>query len=204
MIQSKKELDFYIKADYMMNRGVFKFSFKQRLKNLLFPDYIMLYLESMRKVSYYSGKKGKGFLYIINKLIFTNLSIKLGLSIGPNVFDYGLVIPHYGTIVVGPSNRIGKYAVLHTSVCITDQYKEIGDGLYCSSGCKLVFKGKLGNNVTVAANSVVTKEIKVDNVLLVSAPAVIKSECFGWYETDEKYTKRIVLVEQLRKKMKLQ
>lgn len=58
MIHSKKELDFYIKADYMMNRGYFKPSFKQRLKNILFPDYIMQYLIAMRKVAYYSEVDG--------------------------------------------------------------------------------------------------------------------------------------------------
>ena len=43
MIHSKKEMDFYIKADYMINRGYFKPSLKQRLKNFIFPDYIMLW-----------------------------------------------------------------------------------------------------------------------------------------------------------------
>ena len=66
MIYSKKELDFYIKADYMMNRGYFKPSFKQRLKNILFPDYIMQYLIAMRKVAYYSNVHSVfigGYLY---------------------------------------------------------------------------------------------------------------------------------------------
>mgnify|MGYP004688531671 CR=1 FL=1 len=43
MIHSKKEMDFYIKADYMINRWYFKPSLKQRLKNFIFPDYIMLW-----------------------------------------------------------------------------------------------------------------------------------------------------------------
>lgn len=58
MIHSKKELAFYIKADYMMNRGYFKPSLKQRLKNLIFPDYIMQFLVSMRKVAYYQHMGG--------------------------------------------------------------------------------------------------------------------------------------------------
>lgn len=36
MIQTAKELEFYIRADYMMNRGYFKPSFKQRLRDF-FP-----------------------------------------------------------------------------------------------------------------------------------------------------------------------
>ena len=38
----------------MMNRGCFKYSFARRLKNLFVLDYIMVYLEEMRKLSYYS------------------------------------------------------------------------------------------------------------------------------------------------------
>lgn len=62
MIKSKKELEFYIMADYMMNRGYFKPSLKQRIKNFLFPDYIMQYIISMRKVAYYQ-QNGGGIFY---------------------------------------------------------------------------------------------------------------------------------------------
>ena len=58
MIHTKKELKFYIQADRMMNRGVFEYSFVQKVRNLLHPDYIMRYLEAMRKVSYYSHTGG--------------------------------------------------------------------------------------------------------------------------------------------------
>ena len=58
MIQSKKMLKFYIMADCMMNRGYFKPTFMQRMKNILNPDYIIQYLECMRKVAYYSHRGG--------------------------------------------------------------------------------------------------------------------------------------------------
>lgn len=58
MIRTKKELKFYIMADRMMNRGYFKPSFVQRLKNILLPDYTMQYLETMRKLSYYARGGG--------------------------------------------------------------------------------------------------------------------------------------------------
>lgn len=43
MIKTKKELDFYLKTDLMMNRGAFKKSLKVRLKDIIVPDYIMEY-----------------------------------------------------------------------------------------------------------------------------------------------------------------
>lgn len=53
-IRTKKELDFYIKADYMMGHGKWKPSFITRMKEMLFPDRICKYLVFMRKVNYYS------------------------------------------------------------------------------------------------------------------------------------------------------
>lgn len=58
MIRTKQELDFYIQADSMMNRGYFRPSMKERLKNLLRADKIMDYLVLMRKCQYYSNLRG--------------------------------------------------------------------------------------------------------------------------------------------------
>lgn len=95
-------------------------------------------------------------------------------------------------------NSYGKYAVLHTSICSTDSQKIIGDGLYCSTGCKLIFCGELGHNITIGANSVVSKEVKTNGVLLTSIPCAIKAERVGWY----KYAKRVFSVENLKIQMK--
>ena len=62
MIHSKKELQFYIMADRMMNRGCFKPRIMDRLMGLLFPDLIMDFLVAMRKSDYYnSGGGGQNF-----------------------------------------------------------------------------------------------------------------------------------------------
>ena len=53
MIKSKQELKFYIMADRMMNTGTFKMPFSYFIKDLITPNYILKYLESMRNVSYY-------------------------------------------------------------------------------------------------------------------------------------------------------
>ena len=106
MIQSKKHLRFYLQADMMMNRGYFKVPFRIWLQELLSPDYTMKFLKAMRKVQYYShcNVAGGGIFLIINEIKFFRLSRKLGFSIGYDACDYGLVIPHYGTIVVGNTN----------------------------------------------------------------------------------------------------
>lgn len=206
-ITSNKHLQFSLQADMMMNRGYFKESLKQRLVHLISPDYIMDFLKAMRRVQYYSNRNstlgGVIFLYI-NKLRFFRISRKLGFSIGYEVFDYGLVIPHYGTIVVGNTNRIGPYAILHTSTCITDTGRTIGKGLCLSTGAKITGGEVIGDHIVVAANSVITKSFPEGNALLVGMPATIKNHLPEWYSALRgEYLRRVDAVENLKKKMEL-
>lgn len=98
-INSKIELRFFLKADRMMNRGCFQKGLILCLRELFIPDPIMDFLESMRYYSYYKNKNVLKRLYWGYK--FRKNSLKLGFTINEDVFGYGLVIPHYGTIVVG-------------------------------------------------------------------------------------------------------
>ena len=203
MITSRKQLKFYLQADMMMNRGYFKVPLKKRFIQLFSPDYIMEFLKSMRKVQYYTYRGG--IPLIINKLKYFRLSRKLGFSIGYNSCDYGLVIPHHGTIVVGNTNRIGPYAVLHTSTCITDTCRKIGKGLSLSTGAKITGGEVLGDHITIAANSVVTRSFPDGNALLVGIPAFKKKGYSDWYSSLTGETKRRVdEVENLKRKMKIE
>ena len=188
----------------MMNRGYFKLSFSKRLLRLFIHDTIMDYLVVMRKFSYYSNCVGGGILTsvksIFYKLRYRSLGMKLGFSIGENVFGYGLVIPHYGTIVTGYTNRIGNYAVLLNSTCIADNGKIIGDGLYMSTGEKINSKVVLGNVITVAANSVVNKDVMRDNCLLAGMPAKVVKDSPIWFIRDgETFSERVKRIEELKK-----
>lgn len=184
MIRTKKELEFYIMADRMMNKGYFKPSLIHRMKEFILSDYIMRYLMVMRNVSYYGHLNGgviNRLLSIYNNYIFIRLGIKLGFSIGPYVFGYGLVIPHYGTIVAY-GKSIGNYAVLQTSTCITNRQRTFRNGLYLSTGAKITTGEDIGDGVTIAANSVVTKGEPLGFALLAGMPAVKKCERKFGYE----------------------
>ena len=113
---------------------------------------------------------------MINKTRFFRFSRKLGFSIGYDACDYGLVIPHYGTIVVGNTYRIGPYATLHTFTCITDTGRRIGKGLFLSTGAKITGGEVLGGHIVVAANLVVTKSFPKGNALFIGMPAVKKAD----------------------------
>ena len=206
MIRSRKELSFFLKADRMMNRGQWYPQFKDFFKELILPDNIMRFLSAMRHVDYYTNSSG-----IFNKLMkfvwswrYQRLSLKLGFSIGPCVFGYGLVIHHYGTIIVGRSNRIGNYAVLHTSTCIVEKRSIIGDGLFMSTGAVISNQVSLGDSVTIGVNSVVCKSINQSNILLTGAPAEIKKDSQAWYLREgDLFTKRFESVETLKASLAL-
>lgn len=200
MISSRDELQFYIKADLMMNCGYFAPPVATRLKRLFVHDYIMEYLVSMRKTAFAMNTGGfrKHPLAIFSFLKWKRLGVKLGFSIGYNSLGYGVVIPHYGTIVVGESNHIGNYAVLHTSVCVSNNGKTIGDGFYCATGAKITTRCTIGDFVSVGANSVVNMNVP-DHVLVAGMPAKVIKNAEPWYIRDgDLYRKRVEMIESMR------
>lgn len=179
MIGSKDELRFYLKADLMMNRGYFEYPVKLKIKEMISPDYVMRYLKALRMVEYYSNNRG-GVKALYYKNQYKRYGLKLGFTIATNVLGYGVVIPHFGTIVVGTGNSIGNYAVLHTCICITAGNKKIGNGFYCATGAKVLNDVIVGDYVTVAANAVLNKSVN-DNKLMVGIPATEKRSEPEWY-----------------------
>lgn len=175
---------------------------RDRIREFLFHDDIACYLKSMRMIAYYEDNQkicGGGYYY--HRLRFKRLGMRLGFTIGAHCFGYGLVIPHYGTIVVNGAARAGNYCVLHTSTCIAGGEKTIGDGLYLSAGAILTGKLALGNHVSIAANSLVNAASNgLHSVLLAGSPASPKRESEPWWIRDG-FTNRIEAVEELKVRM---
>jgi serine O-acetyltransferase len=208
MILSKKELKFYIAADRIIAGKSDNLCIKDYIKDIFSKNYILHYLRSMRIVAFYSNTNKNKYLsiqYNYHRFKFKKLGLKLGFSIGYNAFGYGLLIPHYGTIVVNEEIKAGNYCVLHTSTCIGGSDKIIGNGLYLSSGGLIMGKNiTLGDNVSIAANSLVNSSFKESNLLLAGSPAIKKRTSLPWYERDgELYFLRIKKIEELKIKMKL-
>lgn len=68
IIRNKKELEFWIQADCMMNHGKWKLSMMHRIANIIKGVYIDEYLIAMRKTLYYSYLKTSS--NGINKLLW--------------------------------------------------------------------------------------------------------------------------------------
>lgn len=188
MIQTRKQLKKFIKADFIINYG--EYSFKKRLFCFLSGDLISKFLKQLRKTEYSANKKS--LFAPLQKFRLKRISYKTGFSIALNVLDYGVVIPHHGTIVVGSGNKIGRFCVLHTSTCIGEGGKVIGDGFYLSSGAKVFKNVNIANNVSIGANSMLNKSILESNSLYAGVPAAFIKKSEPWYVRDGKdYEKRV-------------
>lgn len=161
MIDSKEAFWRYLEQDRLaLNR-------QQDRHPKLFKDEIWRFEILLRKVEYdINCRKGLWGAVVrkYHKFRFHRLSVKLGFTIPPNVFREGLAIPHYGTIVVHGSARIGKNCRLQEGVTIgatggSHEAALIGDNCYFGSGAKIIGAVTIADDVAVGAGAVVTKDI---------------------------------------------
>jgi serine O-acetyltransferase len=120
------------------------------------------------------------FLPVILKIIYAILTILLGIRISFRAqIGRGLYIGHYGGILVGPI-EMGKYCTISNQVTIgfgglgtnRQGLPKIGEYVYIGPGAKILGKIRIGNNVSIGANTVVSKNIP-DNAIVVGNPGRI-------------------------------
>jgi serine O-acetyltransferase len=99
--------------------------------------------------------------------LFTSVHIDVRAKIGP-----GFVIHSVYAINLGKTN-IGRNFTIATGCLISHACRGIGDDVYFGPGAKLVGDAKIGNNVTIAANSLVLTDVR-DNLMVMGVPARIK------------------------------
>lgn len=145
----------------------------------LFGDEIWKFERLLRKVEYYTNCKSGAVFKVINKYYkfrYHKLSVRLGFTIPINVFEEGLSIPHYGTIVVHGNTKAGKNCRLQEGVTIgatngSHEAARIGDNCYFGSGAKIIGAVTIADDVAVGANAVVTKDIAEPGTTWAGIPA---------------------------------
>lgn len=146
----------FIKA-YLLIPG-FKYMFYFRLTSLSFP------------------------LNLVFKLKLLLMQHKYGIQIpwGTSI-DKGFYIGHYGSIVVNVNSKIGKNVNISHNVTLGQSnrgdkkgYPTIGDRVYIGPGAKIIGNVRIGNDVAIGANAVVTKDIP-DGACVAGVPAKIIS-----------------------------
>lgn len=136
------------------------------LKHILFNE-IYQYQYLLRTIEYYINCKKNWYhkpVYYFYKYLFKKWSLKLGFSISPNCFDSGLCIGHYGYIVINGRVKIGKNCSINPGVVLGENHFDgsvptLGDDIYIAPGVKIIGNVSIANGVTLAANTVVTKDI---------------------------------------------
>lgn len=177
MINSHKKLKEFIEAD----KSRFGYRLPKLYDCILKNEnyYIQRYLKELRYVEYHKNADNKT-RYAWHFFIFKRLSWKLHFTIYPGTIGPGLCIYHVGGFLhVGKNVRIGNNYTLLPGVVFgnkdmenIDQPVEVGDNCFFGLNAKIFGPLKIGNNVIVGANSVVTKDIP-DNAIVGGVPARI-------------------------------
>jgi len=147
-------------------RGEFRYNFWMRLCSYTRSDKIMRYS-----------------LYFLARFILNHLQYKFGIRIQPTmVIGPGLFIGHFGGINVSVQSKIGKNLNISQQVTIGVSNRggrkgvpTIGDNVYIGPGARIFGNIKIGNNVAVGANCVVTKDVP-DNSVIVGIPGKVISK----------------------------
>lgn len=178
MILSKQNLKYYLSED-LKRFGNCKPNLKDRiLHNEVW--YIYKYIRHLRYIEYYKNTNRSKFLFLYHWFIYKRLGFKLRITIYPNTIGPGLRIYHIGDFIhVKPTCKIGKNCTILSGVVFGNKFEEddgsiveVGDNCYFGLGVKVFGRIKIGNNVIIGANAVVTKDIP-DNAIVGGIPAKI-------------------------------
>ena len=175
MIRNKGDYKYYLTEDLKRYhlRFVDRFIFSE---NYL----IVKYLRTLRRLEYLTNIKKNIIQKIEYSYVFWNyrrLCFKTKMRIGINTCGPGLYIPHIGFLIVVVRSRVGKNCIITPGVVIGtkhafDNVPIIGDNVEIALGAKVIGKVSIGNNVIIAPNSVVVKDIP-DNCVVSGIPAKI-------------------------------
>lgn len=169
MIKSKSDLLFYIQEDKVRNLGKISWNKYILCSFVKSEHYIAFhYLKNLRKYEYAINCKS-GIIGIFMRLYYRwkwhRLSLKYNISIGPNMVGYGFKIPHVigGGIMINCIS-MGNYCGANLNVLVGNNGSQenrpiIGNNVKLLTGCKIYGRISVGDNVVVAPNAVVCKDV---------------------------------------------
>lgn len=143
--------------------------------------FIYRYILHLRHLEYFDGKEG------LPKLAkwwhffrYKRLGFKLHLAIYPGTIGPGFRLYHIGDYThVGPNVSIGKNCTMVAGVVFGNKTERedncsvfVGDNVYFGIGVKVIGPVRIGDNVTIGANAVITKDIP-ENTVVGGVPAKV-------------------------------
>lgn len=132
----------------------------------------------MRKANKHS------FLYIFYKVILRHMTVKYGYEISEATnIGYGLALMHLGGIAINPLAQIGNNCTIYKGVTIGAGIREgrvvaprIGNKVWIGANATIVGGIVIGDNVMIASNSFVNKDVP-SNSLVLGNPASVRPGC---------------------------
>lgn len=179
-----KKLKYLIYCDLYRLTG--KYNSKMLIKSLKLDNSPgFKYIFFMRITKYFMQVEKTALDKLLLKILLyynRKLQIRYGIEIPyMTKIGEGLVIPHFGGIVVNGNCEIGKNCTILQGVTIgnnlykgKDNLSKIGDNVSIGAGAKIIGNVIIGNSVTIGANSVVTKSFP-NNCVIAGNPAKIIS-----------------------------
>lgn len=143
--------------------------------------YVRKYLRTLRKLELYTNSSSLLWGGKLKKIYYTfkwkRLSNKYSIYIHPNAVGKGLYIPHFAGGIQLNCISMGDFCSVSSGVVVgnkgsQDNRAVIGNHVELTIGSKVIGKVAIGNNVIVAPNSVVIKDVP-DNAVVSGVPAKI-------------------------------
>lgn len=177
MIRSKEDLKFYLEQD-----KIALLEYDDQKYPRPFYDEVWKFQRALRKAEYaVNCRAGIFFLpyRIFRKIIFHRHSVKCGFTIPLNVFEHGLSIAHYGTIVVNSNAKVGKNCRIQEGVNIGssggNEAPIIGNNVFIGTGAKIFGDISIADGVAIGAGAIVNKSVEEAGVSVAGNPAKIVS-----------------------------
>lgn len=185
IIRTKGDLRYWMSEDRKRNNAGFSY-LKYRAKLFIGNENAAVrhYLYMLRHCEYHYNNKGwwHKLLYVFFKIRLSRLGRKYNIQVPINRTGYGLRMMHIagGGGVLLNICKCGIYCGFNSGVLIGNKDAEdarptIGDYTSFGPGAKAFGKITIGNNVFVAANAVVTKDVP-DNCICGGIPAKVIKE----------------------------
>lgn len=180
MIKTRSDLKLYLRIEekiYQKNMNNMLWLFLKYLPLPVFENAILYkYVKILRKTEYHSYKNNR-IRKTIYKIRLRRLGYKYGLSIPTNVFGAGLYIRHLAQTRVSSQSTIGENFKIHPFVSVgtnnNDESPAIGHNVTIYSGARVIGGITLADDISVAANAVVTKSCNIRGAVLAGVPAKI-------------------------------